>query len=166
MSLNRVILIGRLTRDPELRTTNTGKNVVEFSIAVDKRIKPTDPSQPTADFFRVKAWGNTADFVSNYLTKGRLVAVDGRLETRKFVDKDGNNREIVEVVADNVQGLDRPRDEQGQGGGGQSSGYGGGQGGGNYGGGGGGGGQSYGGGGRPSGGAAPSPDEYDPFADE
>ncbi|AIE85539.1 single-stranded DNA-binding protein [Fimbriimonas ginsengisoli] len=145
-SLNRVILIGRLVRDPELRTTNTGKSVVEFSIAVDKRFKPQDPSQPTADFFRCKAWDKTAEFVSNYLSKGRLAAVEGRIETRKFVDKEGNNREIFEIVADSVQGLDRPRDDApGNAGGGQSYG---------------------GGGGRPAGGAAPSPDEYDPFADE
>ncbi len=112
MSLNRVIMIGRLTKDPELKQTTTGKSVVSFSIAVDKRIKPTDGS-PTADFFMVKAWGNTAEFVSNYLGKGRLVAVDGRLETRKYTDQSGNNREITEIVADNVQGLDRPREETG-----------------------------------------------------
>ena len=86
MSVNRVVLIGRLTRDPELRTTSTGKNVVEFSIAVNKRIKPQDGS-PDADFFRIKAWGQTADYVNNYLAKGRLVAVDGRLETRKWTDQ-------------------------------------------------------------------------------
>ena len=139
--LNRVILIGRLTRDPELRTTSTGKSVVEFSIAVDKRIKPQDSSQPTADFFRIKAWERTAEFVSNYLTKGRLVAVDGRLDTRKFVDKDGNNREVVEVVAESVQGLDRPRDDAGPSTGGHSAGA-----------------------ARAS--VAPSEAEYDPFADE
>lgn len=111
MSLNRVVLIGRLVRDVESRSTNTGKNVANFTIAVDKRIKPTDPGQPSACFFNIVAWGQTAEFVSNYLSKGRLVAVDGRLETRKFVDKDSNNREIVEIVADNVNGLDRPKDD-------------------------------------------------------
>jgi single-strand DNA-binding protein len=111
MSLNRVCLIGRLGRDPELRTTNTGKSVVEFSIAVSKRIKPQDGG-PDADWFRVKAWGNTAEFVANYLGKGRLVAVDGRLETRKWTDNEGNNREIIEVVAEQVQSLERPRDDQ------------------------------------------------------
>ena len=117
MSLNRVVMIGRLTKDPELKVTTTGKSVVSFSIAVGKRIKPADGS-PTADFFMVKAWGNTAEFVSNYLGKGRLVAVDGRLETRKYTDNDGANREVVEIVADNVQGLDRPREgEQGEAGG-------------------------------------------------
>ena len=144
MSLNRVVLIGHLTRDPEIRTTQTGKQVADFSLAVDKRIKPTDGS-PTADFFRVSAWGNTADFVANYLGKGRLVAVEGRLQSRSFTDREGNKREVVEVVADNVQGLDRPRDDQGGG--------------------------SGGGGGYQRQTAAvasepaPSPDDYDPFAD-
>ena len=163
MSLNRVTLIGRMVRDPELCTTNTGKNVVEFTIAVDKRLKPTDPNQPTADFFRCKAWNQTADFVSNYGGKGRLTAVDGRLETRKYVDKDGNNREIVEIVADNVNLLDRPRDEAGSGGGGYSGGSGGGYGGGNE---GGGGGYSAPRQASPARPAAPAADEYDPFADE
>ena len=158
MSLNRVTLIGRMVRDPELRTTNTGKNVVEFSIAVDKRIKSQDANAPTADFFRVTAWNQTADYVSNYGGKGRLTAVDGRLQSRKYVDKDGNNREAVEIVADNVNLLDRARDNEG---GGSNEGGG------------------YSGGGNQSGGyapkpasqpsrpaAAPSADEYDPFADE
>lgn len=138
MSINRVVLVGRLTRDPELRTTTTGKSVVEFSIAVDKQRKPTDGSN-TADFFRIKAWGTTADFVANYLTKGRLVAVDGRLEQRRWQAPDGQNREVTEVVAENVQGLDRPRDDQpgGNGGGAPT---------------------------RVS--AAPAEEEYDPFAED
>lgn len=144
MSINRVVLIGRLTRDPELRTTSTGKNVVEFSIAVNKRIKPQEG--PDADFFRIKAWGQTADYVNSYIAKGRLVAVDGRLETRKWTDQNGATRESVEIVADNVNSLDRPRDDQG-----------GGSGGGSY---------SGGGGGNSRQAAAPSPEEYDPFADE
>lgn len=139
MSLNRVVLVGRLTRDPEMRTTTTGKQVTDFSIAVDKRIKPTDGS-PTADFFRVSAWGQTAEFVANYLTKGRLVAVDGRLQSRKYTDKDGNNREVVEVVADNVQGLDRPRDDAGNAMGTAAV--------------------------HAGGGTVPAEDEFDPFADE
>lgn len=139
MSINRVVLVGRLTRDPEMRTTGTGKSVVDFSIAVQKRIKPTDGS-PDADFFRVIAWEKTAEFVNNYLTKGRLVAVDGRLTTRKFTDKNGNEREVVEVVAENVQGLDRPKDDQGDSGVTNA---------------------------RPMAAvAAPAEDEYDPFADE
>lgn len=109
--VNRIILIGRLVRDPELRTTSTGKDVVEFTIAVQKRIKPTDPNEKDADFFRIKAWGHTANYVNDYLTKGRLVAVEGRMESRKYTDKEGKEREIWEVVADNVNGLDRPRDD-------------------------------------------------------
>jgi len=141
--VNTVVLVGRLTRDPELRTTSTGKNVCSFSIAVTKRIKPTDGS-PDADFFNIVAWGNQADYVTNYLTKGRLVAVEGRLQSRKYTTSDGSNREVVEVVANSIQGLDRPRDDAGDGHGG------------------GGGGQ------RPTAAvsAAPSADEYDPFADE
>lgn len=135
MSVNRVVLVGRLTRDPEMRTTTTGIQVCEFSIAVDKKTKPTDGSA-TADFFRCKAWRQTAEFVANYLTKGRLVAVDGRIETRKYTDKDGNNREAFEIVADNVQGLDRPRDDSG------SAVV------------------------HAGGGTVPANDEYDPFADE
>ena len=140
MSLNRVILIGRLTRDPETRTTATGKNVTSFGLAVEKKFKPTDGSA-TADFFNIKAWGQTADFVQNYLSKGRLVAVDGRIETRKYTDSNGTNREVFEIVADNVQGLDRPRDDAGGGSGGYTSAP------------------------KSAGGAAPSADEYDPFAD-
>ena len=107
--LNRITICGRLTRDPELRTTSTGKDVVEFSIAVNKRIKPADG--PDADFFRVKAWGQTASYVGEYIGRGRLVSVDGRLESRKYTDKEGNNREIVEIVAENVNALDRPKED-------------------------------------------------------
>jgi single-strand DNA-binding protein len=140
--INRVVLVGRLTRDPELRTTTTGKSVCDFGIAVNKRVKPTDGS-PDADFFRVTAWGPTAEYVSNYLTKGRLVGVDGRLQQRKFTGSDGTNREVVEVVADNVQGLDRPR-EDGGGGGERSEG------------------QAV----AATAAVAPNADEYDPFADD
>lgn len=112
--INRVVLVGRLTRDPELRSTNTGKSVVSFSIAVTKRIKPTDGS-PDADFFRVSAWEKQAEYVSNYLTKGRLIAVDGRLQSRKYTGSDGVEREVVEIVAEAVQGLDRPKDDAGDG---------------------------------------------------
>ncbi|MBS1709325.1 MAG: single-stranded DNA-binding protein [Armatimonadetes bacterium] len=139
MSINRVVLVGRLTRDPELRTTTSGKSVASFGIAVDKRIKPQDGSA-TADFFSVSAWGQTAEFVANYLAKGRLVAVDGRLQSRKYTAQDGSNREAIEIVADNVQGLDRPRDDDG--------------------------GAPRGGAAARATGAAPAADEYDPFADE
>jgi len=147
--INRVVLVGRLTRDPELRTTTTGKSVCDFSIAVSKRVKPQDGSQD-ADFFRVSCWDKTAEYVSNYLTKGRLVGVDGRLTSRKFTASDGTNREVVEVVADSVQGLDRPRDDAAGGGGGAGAGA-----------------MSAGGGSASAAVATvPSADEYDPFADE
>ena len=106
MSINRVVLIGRLTRDPELRNTTTGKQVFNFGIAVDDRF-----NKEHTNFFNVSAWGNTADFVSKYLTKGRLIAVDGRLNYRKYTTQDGQERSVVEVVADNIQPLDRPRDD-------------------------------------------------------
>lgn len=141
--INRVVLVGRLTRDPELRTTTTGKSVCDFSIAVNKRIKPTDGSSD-ADFFRVNAWERTAEYVSNYLHKGRLVAVDGRLQSRKYTANDGTNREVVEIVADNVQALDRPREDDGanagQAGGNAKA--------------------------AVAAGSVPAADEYDPFADE
>jgi len=140
--INRVVLVGRLTRDPELRTTAGGKSVVSFSIAVQKRIKPSDGS-PDADFFNISAWDKSAEYVANYLTKGRLVAVDGRLQSRKYTASDGTNREVVEVVADNVQGLDRPRDDQ-PGGGAPMAGS----------------------AAVKAPAAAPNVDEYDPFADE
>jgi len=110
--INRVVLVGRLTRNPEQRTTGTGKTVVGFGIAVNKRMKPQDGS-PDADFFSVTAWDKTAEYVANYLTKGRLVAVEGALQSRKYPTSDGQNREVVEIIADSVQGLDRPKDDEG-----------------------------------------------------
>ncbi len=108
MSINRVVLVGRLTRDPELRNTTTGKQVVNFGLAVD------DPfNKEHTNFFNISAWGSTADFVAKYLTKGRLTAVDGRLQQRKYTTQDGQERNVVEIVADRVQGLDRPKDDAG-----------------------------------------------------
>lgn len=104
--MNRTVLIGRLTRDPELRNTTTGKQVANFSIAVDDRF-----DKEKTNFFNIVCWGQTADFVSKYLSKGRLVAVDGRLQQRKYKTNEGHERDTVEVVADNVQGLDKPKDE-------------------------------------------------------
>ena len=111
--LNSVVMIGRLTRDPETRTATTGNTRSKFSIAVDRRFKRE--GEPTADFFNVICFGKTADFVANYLTKGRLVAVTGNIQIRKYDDKDGNKREAVEIMADSVNGLDRPREDDGGG---------------------------------------------------
>lgn len=107
-SLNRVVLVGRLTRDPELRTTTTGKQVAGLGIAVDRRFKRDGDAD--ADFFNVTAWGQTADFITNYGGKGRLVAVDGRLQTRKYTNKDGIEVTATEIIADNISLLDRPKD--------------------------------------------------------
>lgn len=111
MSINRVILTGRLTRDPELRSTTTGKEVASMRIAVDRRFK--SEGQPDADFFNVVAWGQSARYSGDYLTKGRLIAVDGRLQVRTYTTQEGQNREVVEVVTDTIQALDRPREDSG-----------------------------------------------------
>lgn len=108
--MNLIALVGRLTRDPELRTTTSGKSVASFSLAVRKRIKPTNPDDRDADFFNVEVWGQTATYVTGYLTKGSTVSVTGRMESRKYTDKEGNNREIWTVTADQVNGLDRRPD--------------------------------------------------------
>ena len=107
--MNSITLVGRIGRDPELKTTSTGKAYAVFSVAVPKRIKPTN-GDPDADFFNVKVWGKTADYVTGYLAKGSLVSVSGRMESRKYADKEGNNREIWEVAADQVNGLDKKTD--------------------------------------------------------
>lgn len=114
MSINRVVLIGRMARDPESRITTSGMQVVDFTLAVDKR-KTKMSENPEPNWFRVSCFGQQADYVLDFIGKGRLVAVDGRLEHRKYQDRDGNNREAISIVADNVQGLDRPREDDGQG---------------------------------------------------
>ncbi|MEA4895900.1 MAG: single-stranded DNA-binding protein [Oscillospiraceae bacterium] len=97
---NKVILIGRLTRDPELRTSENG-NRVSFSLAVDREYEIE--GQPDADFFDVVAFKKTADFINEWFNKGMLVLVEGRLQTRKWKDRDGNNRTSVEVVAEKAR---------------------------------------------------------------
>jgi single-strand DNA-binding protein len=100
--MNVVVLIGRLTRDPELRFTQSGKAVANFSIAVDREFS----KEKKTDFFRVSVWGKPAENVSNYMTKGRLVAVKGSLQTSSYEDKNNVTRQVTEVVADRVQFLD------------------------------------------------------------
>lgn len=97
--LNHVVVMGRLTRDPELRRTQSGAAVTSFSIAVERDFKGQDGEKVT-DFFDVTAWRNTAEFVSRYFSKGRMVVVDGRLQSRKWEDRDGNRRTSIEIVAD------------------------------------------------------------------
>lgn len=102
MSMNRVCIMGRLTRDPELRRTQSGTAVTHFSLAVDEDRKDKDTGERKAHFFDFVAWGTTAEFVVKYFTKGRMAVVDGRLQTRGWVDNDGNNRKTIEIVAENV----------------------------------------------------------------
>ena len=99
--LNKIILIGRLTRDPELRKTQSGPAVASFTLAVDRDYKPQDGERET-DFIDVVAWRGTAEFVSKYFTKGRMAVVEGRLQVRDWKDKDGNKRRNTEVIADSV----------------------------------------------------------------
>ena len=107
--LNKIILMGRLTRDPELRRTGSGTAVTSFSLAVDRDFKSQSGEKET-DFIDVGAWRNTAEFVSKYFTKGRMIVVSGRLQVRTWTDKDGNKRRTAEVVADNVYFGDSKRD--------------------------------------------------------
>ena len=112
--LNRVTLMGRLTRDPELRRTQSGTAVTSFSLAVDRDFKSRESGEKATDFIDVVAWRQTAEFVCQYFTKGRMAVVEGRLQIRDWKDKDGNNRRSAEVVADNVYFGDSKRDSAGE----------------------------------------------------
>ena len=100
--MNRIILMGRLTRDPELRQTQTGTPVASFTLAVDRRFSSRDGGERQTDFIDIVAWQKTAEFVSKYFAKGQMCLVEGRLQIRDWTDKDGNKRRSAEVVADNV----------------------------------------------------------------
>lgn len=111
--MNNVVLIGRLTKDPELRyIPNTGTPVTTFSLAVDKqlpkekKLEMETKGQPTADFINIVTWGKLAENCANYLVKGRLTAVQGRLQSRSYEAKDGTKRYVTEVVADRVRFLE------------------------------------------------------------
>ncbi|MHB0912175.1 MAG: single-stranded DNA-binding protein [Armatimonadota bacterium] len=108
--LNRVVLIGRLATDPELKYTPSGLAVATFRIAVDRN-RPGPNGEREADFIPIVAWKQSAEFAANYLTKGRLVAVDGRMQVRSWVAQDGTKRYVTEVVAENLRGLDRPKEQ-------------------------------------------------------
>lgn len=117
--INRVILVGRLTRNPELRKTPSGASVVSFTLAVDRTFK--SPNQPTADFINCVAWNKTADLMAQYLHKGSLIGVEGRLQTRNYDNQQGQRVYVTEVVADSVQflepkGASSPQNFQPQGG--------------------------------------------------
>ena len=119
--LNRIILMGRLTRDPELRHTQTGTPVASFSLAVDRDFKDKQTGEKATDFIDVVAWRQTAEFVSRFFTKGRMAVVEGRLQIRDWTDKDGGKRRSAEVVADNVYFGDSKRDGAGDFGGAPAS---------------------------------------------
>ena len=100
--MNNIVLMGRLTRDPELRHTQSGTPVASFTLAVDRRFTPKDGSERQTDFIDIVAWQNTAEFVTRYFTKGQMAAVTGRLQIRDWTDREGNKRRSAEVVADNI----------------------------------------------------------------
>ena len=110
--LNHITIMGRLTRDPELRRTGSGIAVASFTLAVDRDFSPKDGGERETDFIDCVAWRQTGEFVSKYFTKGRMAVVSGRLQIRNWNDKDGNKRRSAEVVADNVYFGDSKRDDQ------------------------------------------------------
>ena len=111
--LNHITLMGRLTRDPELRRTGSGVAVASFSLAVDRDFGKNENGERETDFIDCVAWRQTGEFVSKYFTKGRMAVVSGRLQIRSWTDKDGNKRRTAEVVADNVYFGDSKRDNEG-----------------------------------------------------
>ena len=112
MALNHLVIMGRFTKDPELRRTDSGVAVASFTVAVDRDFKNNGETE--TDFIDCVAWRNTGEFVSKYFTKGRMAVVSGRLQIRKWKDKDGNNRNSAELVADNVYFGDSKKEENSQ----------------------------------------------------
>ncbi len=108
--LNHITIMGRLTRDPELRRTGTGVAVASFRVAVDRDYAPKDGGERKTDFIDCVAWRQTGEFISKYFTKGRMIVVDGRLEMRDWTDKDGNKRTSAEINVDNAYFGDSRRD--------------------------------------------------------
>ena len=108
--MNHVVIMGRLTKDVELRRTNTGTPVASFTLAVDRDFAPKDGGERETDFIEVVAWKGTAEFVDKYFSKGRMAVVSGRLQIRGWTDKDGNKRKTAEVVADHVYFGDSKKD--------------------------------------------------------
>ena len=100
--LNKIFIMGRLTRDPELRRTQTGTPVASFSLAVDRDFKDKATGERATDFIDVVAWRQTAEFVSRYFSKGRMAVVEGRLQIRDWTDKEGGKRRSAEVIADHI----------------------------------------------------------------
>ena len=122
--LNHIVVMGRLTRDPELRRTGSGIAVTSFTVAVDRDFAPKDGSERETDFIDCVAWRSTGEFVSKYFTKGSMAVVSGRLQIRSWTDKDGNKRRTAEIVADNVYFGESTRNDQHSGSYNASAGYG------------------------------------------
>ena len=114
--LNHITIMGRLTRDPELRRTGSGVAVASFTLAVDRDFGKNENGEKETDFIDCVAWRQTGEFVSKYFTKGRMAVVSGRLQIRPWTDKDGNKRRTAEIVADNVYFGDSRRDGDNAGG--------------------------------------------------
>ena len=117
-NINRVILVGNLTRDPELRHTPSGTAVCKLRLAVNSRQKDSATGQwgEKPNYFDVTVWGNQGESCAQYLSRGRPIGVDGRLDWREWEAQDGTKRQAVEIIADTVQFLGSPRDESGEGG--------------------------------------------------
>ena len=111
--LNHIVIMGRLTRDPELRRTGSGTAVASFTVAVDRDFGKSENGEKETDFIDGVAWRQTGEFVSKYFTKGRMAVVSGRLQIRNWTDKEGNKRRSAEVIADNVYFGDSKRDGEG-----------------------------------------------------
>lgn len=109
--MNKVIMIGRISKDPKAYTTQGGVSQSTFSIAVNRRFKNKE-GKNEADFFTVIAWRGTADFCNKYLQKGRLVSVEGTLQNRTYEAQDGSKRWVTEIIADSVEGLDKAKEEK------------------------------------------------------
>lgn len=123
--LNHITIMGRLTKDPELRRTDSGVAVANFTLAVDRDFASKDGGEKETDFIECVAWRHTGELVSKYFSKGRMAVASGRLQIRIWTDKDGNKRKTAEVVADNVYFADSKREESNGGNsyGQQNSGY-------------------------------------------
>jgi len=115
--LNHITIMGRLTRDPELRHTQSGTPVASFTLAVDRDFKNKDTGERATDFIDCVAWRSTGEFVSKYLTKGRMAVAEGRLQLRDWTDKDGNKRRSAEILVSSVYFADsKPKDGKDSGG--------------------------------------------------
>ena len=114
--LNKIFIMGRLTRDPELKTTQSGVSVVSFTLAVDRDFKNKQTGEKECDFINCQAWRNTAEFISKYFSKGRMAVAEGRLQMRNYEDKNGNKRIAAEVIVDQMHfGDAKPEGNSGSG---------------------------------------------------